>query len=253
MPPQHLVALVLVGEHGLAQVRAHLDAVCCFGCRAVILTGGGDPLLYPHIEWLVDEIRSRGLEIGLITNGTACNLLPGEYWSEFAWVRVSWTGADTNIPRDFIKGTLGFSVVNPDQETLRKAEFGAIVAEAEYLRVVPDCRPGRAALNADPSWSKTFLQAKEPRCPNVDVCYQAFLRPYLHESGVVYPCDSVTLHDDRQVFDPKYALCDLKQLTEVLESRPFPFKPRDMCSRCVFADTVEMLEAAEHVKHPNFI
>lgn len=234
------------------QIVQYMDTCGSLGCKAIILTGGGEPLCYPDIQWLVDWLTSSGYAIGLITNGTMCDRLPAGAWEAFDWVRVSYTGHELNLPE--MKGpTLGFSVVNPTPETLRAAEQVAFTHGADYLRVVPDCRPGREQQGCVPSWSRTFIQPKEPRCPQVDVCHQAFLRPYLHESGMVYPCDSVTLHEDRQVFDEKYAWCDLNSLERMCRERRFPFKPRELCTRCVFADTVEMVDRAGKVRHVEFV
>ena len=56
-------------------IMAYLDILLRFGLKAVILSGGGNPILYKckssgrTFNDVVDAIHGRGLEIGLITNG----------------------------------------------------------------------------------------------------------------------------------------------------------------------------------------
>lgn len=56
-------------------VMAYLDILQRYGLKSVILSGGGNPILYKckttgkNFNDVVDAIHGRGLEIGLITNG----------------------------------------------------------------------------------------------------------------------------------------------------------------------------------------
>ena len=56
-------------------ITAYVDTLRRYGLKAVILSGGGNPILYRcretgnDFDAVVDAIHGRGLEIGLITNG----------------------------------------------------------------------------------------------------------------------------------------------------------------------------------------
>lgn len=59
------------------------------GVKAVTLSGGGEPLTYPHILDAVRMIREKDIELSLISNG---ELLEGEIADEFhhaRWIRIS--------------------------------------------------------------------------------------------------------------------------------------------------------------------
>ncbi len=59
------------------------------GVKAVTLSGGGEPLTYPHILDTVRWMKQNGLELSLISNG---QLLAGDVAREFhdaKWVRIS--------------------------------------------------------------------------------------------------------------------------------------------------------------------
>ena len=64
--------------------------------RSVILSGGGQPNLWPHFEELVSWIsKETDLKIGLITNGFPKNVSE-EIYKSFEWIRVSITPASAS-------------------------------------------------------------------------------------------------------------------------------------------------------------
>ena len=133
-------------------VMNYLDTLIRFGLKAVILSGGGNPILYKckktgnNFNDVVDAIHHRGLEIGLITNGMAtktylefdpgcCDCTfsggpgrPRQSWStvsprtldKITWIRISMSGLDHHEKEVFVpdidprKTTLGFSYVAHD-------------------------------------------------------------------------------------------------------------------------------------------
>lgn len=127
-------------------VIAYLDILKKYGLKAVILSGGGNPILYKCKETgsdfndIVDAIHERGLEIGLITNGLGLRKYQSswsyslgtftfrESWAtvrpetldKLTWVRISMAGLDhdereVRVPDiDPSKTTLGFSYVAHD-------------------------------------------------------------------------------------------------------------------------------------------
>jgi len=116
-------------------VMAYLDILLRFGLKAVILSGGGNPILYrckktgKNFNDVVDAIHSRGLEIGLITNGTPLVRRAGfKTWKgvkpitldKLTWIRISMAGLDHEEREVYVpdidptKTTLGFSYVGHD-------------------------------------------------------------------------------------------------------------------------------------------
>ena len=127
-------------------VMAYLDILLKYKLKAVILSGGGNPILYRCKETghnfndVVNAIHSRGLEIGLISNGMSLRKYNGA-WSEksgrytireswgtvrpetldkLTWVRISMAGLDHDEGEVYVpdidpeKTTLGFSYVAHD-------------------------------------------------------------------------------------------------------------------------------------------
>jgi hypothetical protein len=126
-------------------VMKYLDILRVYGLKAVILSGGGNPILYKcrrsgaNFDDVVDAIHARGLEIGLITNGMLMRefmyergvegrMTIRESWGtvrpetldKLKWVRISMAGLDHKECEVYVpdidpkKTTLGFSYVAHD-------------------------------------------------------------------------------------------------------------------------------------------
>lgn len=59
------------------------------GVRAVVLIGGGEPLAHSGISRVIQTLTSRGLHVGLVTNGTLLGHHLDVIASKIDWVRVS--------------------------------------------------------------------------------------------------------------------------------------------------------------------
>lgn len=59
------------------------------GVRAVVLIGGGEPLMHPAIGDLIEILGSAGVQVGLTTNGTLLDRYMQPIALHAAWTRVS--------------------------------------------------------------------------------------------------------------------------------------------------------------------
>ena len=65
------------------------------GVRGISFTGGGEPLLHPDFLEIVTYSKEQGLDIGLITNGSAINQKKVEILNKnLTWIRISMAGGD---------------------------------------------------------------------------------------------------------------------------------------------------------------
>lgn len=165
-------------------IENYLDILQNYGLKAVILSGGGNPILYrckntgKDFNDVVRMIHGRGLEIGLITNG-----MPMRKWGimddagvtedwiddemcvyrkswkavapstldKLTWVRISMAGLDhiecvVAVPDiDPIKTTLGFSYVAHDiYDEPRDPHHGKVSTRTDLLS---------GDRNRSPNWS----------------------------------------------------------------------------------------------------
>ncbi len=111
-----------------------LDILCPLGLKAVIISGGGNPILWrdkdKDFNDLIEEIHRRDLQAGLITNGlkmkeyedgrTSWVTVRPDTLDKLTWVRISMSGLDherrtVEVPDiDRTKTTLGFSYIYHD-------------------------------------------------------------------------------------------------------------------------------------------
>ena len=260
-----------------------LEVLVRRGLKAVVLTGGGEPTLYPEFNRLVRLIRSHNLEVALITNGTNFHLIEKELLAEFTWVRVSinifpdWQKR-INIPPDLHEKTvLGFSYVystESEEDVLWKISEFVDQHHGQYLRLLPNCllnqeelilqHQALAKILKKINNPKFFHQLKVHEAPSkfFKRCPMGYFRPYLSEeinrhgySGTVYSCDSVVLNNESMQFDPKYAICSAHEIEDYLDGKIEPkFVPHDDCKGCVFTRNLRVLEnIARPTIHENFV
>ena len=127
--------------------------------RSLILTGGGQPNLWPDFSEFVKYAHSLGIELGLITNGFPKNI-DEEIYSLFKWIRISITPADASphyinglfenqyLPSNFsdesflLKTTVGLSyVMGPWTKPNDLKRLNKYVDEKDfhYCRLLTDC------------------------------------------------------------------------------------------------------------------
>ena len=78
------------GVKALNQPDAIINQLAYFGCKGLIFTGGGEPLVSPKTPEMIAHARKMGLDVALITNGS---IMTGEIAdtvvNNCTWVRVS--------------------------------------------------------------------------------------------------------------------------------------------------------------------
>ncbi len=124
--------------------------------KGVILSGGGQPNLWPNFSELVEWLSGLDLDIGLITNGFPKNISE-EIYNRFKWIRISITPEDASphyidgkfenqyIPQSIISNnslTVGYSYVFGDwtnEQILTRLNNSALENNFNYVRVLTDC------------------------------------------------------------------------------------------------------------------
>lgn len=78
------------------KMRETVDSLARLGVKAVELTGGGEPTVYRHFDELVALLSENGMEIALVTNGSAmpAHRVDGLREARFVWARVSIDAGD---------------------------------------------------------------------------------------------------------------------------------------------------------------
>lgn len=88
--PECISSSVLhLGQLGRDRIVDLAHELAASRVRAVILIGGGEPLLHRSIGRVIDVLHSAGIELGLVTNGTQIDRYADRLADKVSWVRVS--------------------------------------------------------------------------------------------------------------------------------------------------------------------
>jgi organic radical activating enzyme len=130
--------------------------------RGLILSGGGQPNLWPHFTEFVEWLSTLDIDVGLITNGFP-KKIPDEIYKNFTWIRISVTPEDASphyIDGQFNKQRLPYYIKNNPNVTVGYSyvygpwttddilsRINASMAENgfEYCRMLTDCNLTRTA------------------------------------------------------------------------------------------------------------
>ena len=129
--------------------------------RGLILSGGGQPNLWPHFEKLVNWLSTLDIDIGLITNGFPKNI-DDKIYDKFKWIRLSITPEDASphyidqkfnlqrIPQNIIdnkKTFFGLSYVYgpwTNDDILKRLSLSIKDWKLDYIRLLTDCNLTRS-------------------------------------------------------------------------------------------------------------
>jgi MoaA/NifB/PqqE/SkfB family radical SAM enzyme len=76
------------------KMREILDDIVNMGVKAVIFSGGGEPLVYPDIARTFIKVLENNIDLAIITNGQLLDGERAEALSHAKWVRISFDSAD---------------------------------------------------------------------------------------------------------------------------------------------------------------
>lgn len=198
------------------------------GAKALEITGGGNPLLYPKINEVIREAHRLGYDIGMICNEIVpSKFLSKESASYLTWYRCS-ISAHHNIPNFSYekydlsiipKGILSFSyVINKDTTKKILLDIIELVKtrpDAKFVRLCPDYLDDKMIATHRTKWApmiekldkdgKFFFKELIANCTAYpEFCAIGMIRPYVCEDGYVYMCSSFVLR--KRKLEPQYRL-----------------------------------------------
>lgn len=277
----------LLPDLTLSQIKNVVGKFKKMGLKAVILSGGGEPSVYPHINELLEYLHSEKLEIGMISNGVALSKkVDPEKIKYLTWLRISINALDyvkdIEIPKlNPKKTTLGFSYIwNPrtSEEVIarikNKIKEISSTNKVEYVRLLPDCNLATDKLEAAHEelrkitkklGSPFFHQYKIHSRPAE--CHLGRVHPVLYVDGYIYPCDSLVLNSpaDDKKFHKEFALCKWDEVDKFYSKKvKGTLIDTQKCHHCVFSRQNALLsdiintdkkipKPNNKLKHINFI
>ena len=253
------------------QIKKALKDFRKLGAKSVEITGGGNPLLYPWINEVIDLAHKLGFDIGIICN----SINPGKYLTKESAQKLTWyrcsISAHHNIPEFTYKqydlsvipeGVLSFSyIINKETTKEILADIIELVKtrpDAKFVRIAPDYLEDEMIDTFKSKWApmveeldkegKFFFKELIGGCtPYKEFCGIGMIRPYVCEDGYVYICSSFVLRNRK--LEPEWRLGHItdikgiyKRANKLFKETGYPYKaPIDMCVKCLLPNNNKFL------------
>lgn len=196
-------------EMSYAQAINILETFKHLGTKAVDLTGGGEPLLYPWINEVIDYISTNDMQLSLTTNGLLLRYIHDRI-SMFTWIRISvsdytpWENIEKIIPYIDDNTSVDWNISyvltrKPNYDLFMKVVVLAnnvncithvrAVSDLLDLKHLPPIDRYRLYLDYDAvDDSKVIYQNRQKYSLGAKKCLISLLRPNIDAKGDVYPC-----------------------------------------------------------------
>lgn len=244
------------------------------GMKAVTLTGGGEPLLYPKINELIMNFIDKGIEVSLATNGLRLDRLKQTSLRSLTWCRVSCSDEQSvNQIRKALDWAVGkapevdwgFSYVVTDRfdpanlmalvEYANKNNFTHVRIICDLLRL--DKSPPMAVVKKTlrgTDDSLVIYQGRKEYLRGQKHCYVSLLRPVLGPDGMIYPCCGVQYAKKKHDLDfaSDMQMGDFDSLDEIYQKQKW--FDGHLCDRCYYDEYNRFIGALlSDMKHGNFV
>jgi len=250
------------------QIVNILDISANYGTKAVTITGGGEPLLHPQIDNIIKYTDKKGIECGLVTNGTMFENL--DQHNNLTWGRISCSDDrkhDVDILEYGIKKNpntdWSFSYVvtsNPNYSNINtllgfanKWYFShmRLVSDLFDLENVPDMNEIKKNIHLDDS--KIVYQGRKDSTLGTKDCFISLLKPVISPEGI-FPCCGAqyAIHGQERKLINRLKMGNIEDLEIILQKQvPFDGSICDVCYYSQYNNAIK--KKLNKPKHINFI
>jgi len=251
----------------LREIKWILRVCAKRGTKAMTITGGGEPLLHPQINEIIDYAGKKKIEVGLVTNGILFKNL--EHHKNLIWCRIS--SADDRIPDyDSIRYGIqinpqtdwAFSHVvtkNPDYKIIQSLIDFANEYNFTHIRLVSDVLNLEAIPSMDiiknnlKNDEKVIYQGRKNSTVGTECCLISLLKTVIAPEGI-FPCCGAqfAIYNQPRAMIEKMKMGDIKDLPEILDEQRY-FNG-SVCDVCYYSQYNEILKLfKETLEHINFV
>lgn len=197
------------------------------GVLALTYSGGGEPLIYPHIPEILKKTLEYGIDLSIITNGQKLKNEKTELLKNAKWVRVSASECDAKTftetrgrPESWFyelkENLMNFAKIkNPDCEfginfVVHKGNADKIYDSVEYFRDI-----GTNHIKITPCWRTDFLEYHKPI---MDSCLEQIAKARQDFSGKNFTVYDTYENDFKLtgINERKYSKCFVMQIIPVI-------------------------------------
>jgi MoaA/NifB/PqqE/SkfB family radical SAM enzyme len=256
--------------------RAIIEKCRKAGTKAVTITGGGEPLMYPSFAKLVDCFCMNFIKIGLVSNGFLLHKISKETLDKITWCRISNDDQRKfgGVYRENLSGVVNASPLvdwafshvvsaKPNVDEIASIIEFANEHNFTHIRLVADLfHPEgidmevlRVALrNIGVDDAKVVYQGRKAFERGGD-CFIGYLKPLIGPDAKVYACCGVQYALEVPSRDLPEELClgDALDLEAILERSATPLNG-NKCVKCYYMNYNTLLRGMlKSVVHKEFV
>ncbi len=249
------------------EVKESIDILADRGTKAITISGGGEPLMYPKLNDTIIYADLKKIKTGLVSNGILLDRL--QYHNNLTWCRIS--SSDNRIPSyKTIKKAINlnpktdwaFSHVvtrNPNYEIIKSLINFANKNYFTHIRLVSDLFD----LDNVPSMDEikknlkgiednlVIYQGRKDSTRGTKDCYISLLKPVISPEGV-FPCcgSQYAIKDQDRDMINEMKIGDIKDLKEILDNQKhFDGSICDTCFYSQYNDSLtKLLTKPKHLE-----
>ncbi len=255
-------------ELSLEQIFWVLDVCDEAGTEAMTITGGGEPLMHPGINDIIDYAEKNEIEVGLVTNGLLLDKLKEH--KNLTWCRIS--NGDDRIP-DYEKIKYGLKI-NPQKDfafshvVTQRPNYDVmnelidfanqynfthvrLVSDLLDLDNVPTMREIKEKIKVDDR--KVIYQGRKDSTKGTKDCYISLLKPVIAPEGIFACCGvQYSIHSQPRDMVKKMRMGAIEDLPKILDDqRYFDGSICDVCYYSQYNSALsKLLNKPEHI---NFV
>lgn len=242
------------------------------GAKGVTITGGGEPLLYRHINQVLGMFLSAGVKVGLVTNGLLLSGVDPDLFGQITWCRVSCSDdrdvdalrlrlENAVVAMPDVDWALSYVVTDkPNPDKIRGAMRMANDLEMTHIRFVSDIfQAGEIGFQRilndalrGMDIGKAIIQPRASFTKGTKRCLIPLVKPFYAADGQIYPCCGVqyALETPSKDFEPSMSMGD--NLTSLIQaSTAFD---GSKCVKCYYEGYNQALAAIiDPVQHKEFV
>jgi organic radical activating enzyme len=261
-------------ELTLDQIATIIRKVRELGCKAVTITGGGEPLMHPQINEIIFRFHEAKIKVGLVTNGLLLGRLQPEIIRQLTWCRISCCDerdfdhqTEDIIQHAVIQGPgvdWAFSYVvgkKFNAPNLNRYVDFANRHRFTHVRVVSDlCDLDNVQTMGEIKTAVKYpddlviYQGRKEYDPGQPDCWISLLKPIIGADGKIYPCCGVQYAHEEQDLDMPESMCmgTINELDSLYREQ-IPFFG-SQCARCYYRNYNEILgQMVSPMEHLEFV
>jgi organic radical activating enzyme len=243
------------------------------GTEAITITGGGDPLAYPHINELIDYITKKHIDIGLVTNGVLFNKLKMESLKKLTWCRIS-VSDEQKLNKEHLTPLMeakidwAFSYVLTDNDNLGNLLNCIIYANKynfSHIRIVDNILSNKASnidkvqdfiSYNDVNDCRVIYQGRKNYTKGHKRCLISLLKPNIDPLGNWLPCCGIQYAQKKPSYDftKEFVMSTADDMYQVYAQQKYFDGSR--CVKCYYSDynnILNLLWDSGKLMHQKFI